>query len=507
MKDIAVFTRIQYASVFAEFEPLWDEVKRHLPHGLRRHSDIVVRELQRCLVCKARTAHSQDLNMPPILEQAWRTAILNTELYTAMCTKAFGRVLPHTTAISEHILRQADPNRLAEVTFEHESARIEAMKKAYALVYGSLSLGRMPPPLDLIWAKGKLRATSPPPLDDNVDDALPDVAALPQETATTATPTNSVKKASTSTTTTTTTTDVGIQYDLESLPQEEGEELQDTRPPKVDIPVPPEARIPIQMVSQREVLPQLHPHGRDREVPPNTPPPIEPFRVTVQIHKTGTAHKIWVSAYTMVEELKEIIHYDERLGIPVRDQRLTWHGTELEDGKSMNFYRVRADATIYVLRHGEVQSPRRRGTSVTRRGSSTSDSLMRENEANMMSPRSGYDSYGSPRGGRDEDISVEVVTPKPRDPEMRVHVTMPGIATPATFVVQAKTTIRRLKERVVSYMDAHCQDSGEAPPVVEMLKAYKNGRALAYGTLSDFGIAENDEIEIRKDNVFSDLFT
>lgn len=116
---------------YHRFDSLWEEVVLQLMANdnvsSARARDMVY-QLFRGLVCKAYTVNPMRLSFPPIIDRAWHSALLNTELYREFCIEMFGRFLDHSTASAR------DP-------LEEKNKRVTLTMQTYADVFGETPPG------------------------------------------------------------------------------------------------------------------------------------------------------------------------------------------------------------------------------------------------------------------------------------------------------------------------------------------------------------------------------
>ena len=110
--------------VFA-YPELFKEVRRQAVNKLGLSSDkalMACSELCRALTCKGEHEDPMSLSLPPLLDQLWHVALLNTEEYACFCDESFGHFIHHTTMTDADLVRD-------------KNARVDSTVKMYRSLF------------------------------------------------------------------------------------------------------------------------------------------------------------------------------------------------------------------------------------------------------------------------------------------------------------------------------------------------------------------------------------
>ena len=109
------------------YPELFKEVRRQAVNklGLSPNKALMAcSELCRALTCKGEHEDPMSLSLPPLLDQLWHVALLNTEKYAQFCEESFGHFIHHTT------LTDAD-------SVGDKNKRVDATVKMYRFLFDS----------------------------------------------------------------------------------------------------------------------------------------------------------------------------------------------------------------------------------------------------------------------------------------------------------------------------------------------------------------------------------
>jgi ubiquitin C len=298
---VNIFDDGELSAAYTKHRALWQAVKQTLVQQhvcVERQAEEVTYELFCALCCLWQLKDASLAQLPPLVEQAWQRAMLNTRLYRLFCEDVFGKPLEYSTINSGQ-------------------TSLDVTVALYSAIF------KQKPPQD-IWSKPSEKANAASSfLDDLGDDAVRRHLRIirGEEEA----------------------DDIFV---VGGNPEEKEEE----QPPVGDDDNKTRKRRRLSAIQNRldELLLDRPQHIRVNRAQPQPQPQIGPgiFQITVRtVDSRVLQFSVWDTMTVLA--VKKLIR--QKTDVPTEEQRLILTGKTLDDTQTLAQCNVKPDATLHLV--------------------------------------------------------------------------------------------------------------------------------------------------------------